>query len=997
VPEGSVGDRWRVFLSSTFKELADYRQEIRERCARELGDQIEMVALDDAEYPKLLGDGKTLSVEEVKSCDLVLLFMGRELGSRSSTGESYTEAEIRTAQQNGIQIITFLVDESGRGPRQERSASPSPGDREWWNQERQRLFRLAVYASGTIVGRPDVLLREASQLADEVIRVLRGWLEFNARPHCLRGTNQSDRVFIDREEPYRKLKRRVLQGQDSVVSGPSGTGKSTLTKALSSDYDVARSFALPAIELSVDLSVPHSEGNQSFRQRVDKELADRGKPAPGMGYLVVVTMSSVLGGGTREDGARNVADFIGSFSGDEPLPQHCTTLFEVAERSAGGWICQYLDLVAAQAHIVLPDLPLEAAIDLLVALKGLHYQCAECERLGPSVAAAAGCWPPLLAVCARTFDEQGHWDDQHGYLRNADRAFGELRPGQEPMYYTFLAQMKLLPDDARDLLQAAGVLLPQPFAFSPDLIQEVSGLSEQATKQALRTLVDRRYIERAGRPEHADDEMKPEYTLHTFFWVFLKQQHEAALSAGGPAGLRLNGSRSAAFSWLDQEMNDTVDDALTYLGWYQLEKPERQNLIANWIYQLAYLDDKRRAAEELVHIFLKAHYWWGYYVSFSFCELLIELGNKAVDWSSPADGDDLSVIAQALRTVHDKYPRHGQFDEPPDATVARKAWSATRQALLDIAMQLEIPLDNDVPAMRRWVKASVAGTDNRQAKTRAEIALFLSAFLAFCECCLYGELVLDDKRLRETERYCKSALAIANELEDDWNPPWILAQQLGDAELNAARARRQSPAAFRRTEAACVKKARAYAEKAFRLARRQAKDVEGVDFEILSLCERLLGDIDWHVGSQEAAVEHYVRAIHYAHCFEVWPEHQPDRYTWTFEREQRWRVSTPLLELADAGDDSALRRLSGQIAGFFGTDPSAAWQQVTAAAARENRPPGTTVNGLFAPYNLPPADELERRDESGQRLIDQFRGEATRMIRATELRHPDLTPLPGTR
>jgi Domain of unknown function (DUF4062) len=997
VPEGSVGGRWRVFLSSTFKELADYRQEIRERCARELGDQIEMVALDDAEYPKLLGDGKTLSVEEVKSCDLVLLFMGRELGSRSSTGESYTEAEIRTAQQNGIQIITFLIDESGRGPRQERSASPSPGDREWWNQERQRLFRLAVYASGTIVGRPDVLLREASQLADEVIRVLRGWLEFNARPHCLRGTNQSDRVFVDREEPYRKLKRRVLQGQNSVVSGPSGTGKSTLTKALSSDHDVARSFALPAIELSVDLSLPHSEGNQSFRQRVDKELADRGRPAPGMGYLVVVTISSVLGGGTREDGARNVADFIGSFSGDEPLPQHCTTIFEVAERSAGGWICQYLDLVAAQAHIVLPDLPLEAAIDLLVALKGLHYQCAECERLGPSVAAAAGCWPPLLAVCARTFDEQGHWDDQHEYLRNADRAFGELRPGQEPMYYTFLEQMKLLPDDARDLLQAAGVLLPQPFAFPVGLIQKVSGLSKRATKQALGTLVDRGYIERAGRREYAADETEPAYTIHTFFWVFLQRQPEAVLGVDGPSVGKAERFRPAAFSWLDQKMNDTVDDELTYQGWSELDKPERQNLIANWVYQLALLGDRRQGAEELARIFFKAHWWWGSYVPFSFCEQLIELGSKAVTWSLVAEDDDLSVIAQALRTVHDSYPRYGQFDAPPDAAATGRAWSATKKALLDIAGQLEIPVDNDVPAVRRWVKASSAHSDIRRAKARPEIAQYLYGYLADCERSLYNEPVPDDRRLGEVERYIKSELAVAEVLEDRWNVPWICTE-IGDVELDAAKARRRSTAAFRRTEAACVKKARYYAEKAFRLARRLAKDVDEIDFELLSVSERLLGDLDWHVGSQEAAVEHYVRAIHYAHCFEVWPVHQPDRYTWTFEREQRWRVSTPLLELADAGgDDTALRTLSGQIAVFFGTDPSAAWQQVTATAARENRRPGTTVNGLFAPYNLPPADELERRDESGQRLIDQFRGEATRMIRATELRHPDLTPLPGTR
>jgi hypothetical protein len=993
VPEDSTGGRWRVFLSSTFKELAGYRREVRERCAQELGDRIELVALDDSEYPKASPNGGMLSVEEVKSCDLVLLLIGRELGSRSSTGESHTEAEIRTAQQNGIQVIAFSLDQSGQGPGQEQPASPIPGDREWWNQERQRVFRVRVDASGKIAGRPGVRLPEPSQLAGEVIKVLRGWLEYDARPHCLRGTDEPEQVFIDRVEPYRQLKGRVRQGLISVVSGPSGTGKSTLTKALNGDHDIARIYARPAIRLSVDISVPSPDGYQSFRQEIDKELADRERLSPGKRQLLVVSMSSVLGRGTLEDAVPNIEKFIGSFSGDHPLPQHCTTVFEVPEKAAAGRICHYLglDLVAPQAHIAVPDLPREAALDLLIALNGLHYPCAECERLGPSVAAAAGCWPPLLAVCARTFDEQGSDEEKHEYLRHAERAFRELRPWQDPMYETFLGQLELLPEDARHLLQAAGVLLPQPFAFPPDLIRKACGLSKQATRQALQTLVDRRYIKQAEPAAGA----KPEYTLHPFFWVYLQRQREAVPGTDGPADPRAKRFRPAAFNWLDQKMNETVDDELTYQGWSELDKPERQNLIANWVYQLAHLGDRRRAAEELTRIFFKAHWWWGSYVPFSFSELLISLGSKAVDWSSAQEDDDLSVIAQALRIVHDNYPCYGQFDAPPDAAVTRKAWRAAKQALLDIAAQLEIPVDNDVPAVRRWVNASSAHASSRRARARAEIAQYLYGYLADCERCLYDELVLDDKRLREVERYIKSELAIAEQLEDDWNAPWICTE-IGDAELDAAKARRESPAAFRRTEAVCVKKARYYAEKALRLATRLAKDVEGIDFELLSVSERLLGDIDWHLGSQEAAVEHYVRAVHYAHCLEVWPEHQPDRYTWTFEREQWWRVSTPLLQLADAGgDDTALRRLTGQIAVFFDTDPTSAWRQVTEAAARENRPPGTAVNELFAPYSLPPADELERRDESGQRLIDQFRSEAATMIRSTERRHPDLIRLPA--
>ncbi len=393
---------------------------------------------------------------------------------------------------------------------------------------------------------------------------------------------------------------------------------------------------------------------------------------------------------------------------------------------------------------------------------------------------------------------------------------------------------------------------------------------------------------------------------------------------------------------------------------------------------------------------------------FGFCELLNELGSKAVNWSSSADedddDDDLSVVVQALRTFYDRYPRGGLFDDPPKAAKAREAWQQTTQALVDIATCLEIPVNDDVATVQSQMTAEAADTaalpdEERRDKTRRnnarwEIAKLLHIFLSDCEQCSFGGVPLDDQALQEVERHCGLALVIADHQGDDWNQPWVLSE-LGDAELAAARARRQSPDAFRRNEAACLQEARANAEEALELARQQGEeDDDELDFEILSICERLLGDIDWYTGDQEPAVQHYARAVHYAQCFEVWPGHQPDRYTWTFEREQRWRVSTPLLELADeSGDDAVPRALCAQIAGFFGTDPGFAWEHLT-KALREQQPhqAGAAVNALFAPYHLPPADDLEGRDEKSRNLVDDFRRDAANMIRATEQRHPEPGP-----
>ena len=893
---------------------------------------------------------------------------------------------------------------------QSPSANPGPGDREWWDRERERQFRSSVGGALSrivVVGQPRVSLRDPAQLAGEVVKVLREWLTHHARPHRLRGA----KAFVDREEPYRALKGRVLQGFTSVVSGPSGTGKSTLTEALSADQDVAREYALPAIEVAVDLTVPSPA--QTFRQDVEGKLAAREKSSPGARFLLVVTLSAVLDTGTRQENEANqeneadVAQFISrSFARNDQVDQRCTLIFEVPDRPAARLICRYLDPGEKDMHIAVPDLPEGAAIDLLLVMDGLHYECMDCDRLGPSVVAAAGCWPPLLTLCASSFAELGHRDDQHEYLRHAGQAFNGLLTARQQMYKTFRWQKSLLKDkheEAHDVLEAVGVLLPRPFAFSQDLIRAVSGLPEQATGRALKTLTDRQFLERAERPERAASDTEPEFTIHPFFWVFLRRQSEEVLADGGSARKRAEQFRKAASDWLNQKINETFDDEFTYQGWFELERPERQALMANWVYQLAHLDDRRRAAEELARIFLKACWWWGYYLPFGFCELLNELGSKAVDLSPSADGDDLGVVAQALRTFYDKYPRGGQFDSPPAAADARKAWRRTKQALIDIATQLEISVDEEAATVRRWAKAEAAHTGGhrdkaRRDKVRWEIAKLLHIFLAHCEQCFFGETLLDDQALRKVERHCESAVIIAKQQGDDWNQPWILCV-LGDAELDAAKARRGSPAAFRRTEAACLKKARVSAEKALRLARKQCEHDDGeLDFEILSICERLLGDVGWHIGDQEAAVQHYARAVHYAHCFEVWPEHQPDLYTRTFEREQRWRVSTPLLEMAEAGGDGAvLRTLSGQIAAFLGTDPGAAWEHL-AEAVREQQPrkAGTVVNALFAPYLLPPSDDdLERRDERARGMIDKFRSEAAEMIRSTEWRHPDLVRLPA--
>jgi Domain of unknown function (DUF4062) len=1006
---GSTGYRWRVFLSSTFREAEAYRRAVMEQCQQHLSERIDIVALDKSEYSRISIDPEVVSVKNVTPCDLVLLLMGHELGSRSRQGESFTEAEFRTARENGIPVIAFLLDEGAQSLGPGPAAEPGPGDTQHGDRERQRQFREDVGAYATIVGQPRVPLGTTDQLADEVVKKLNEWLELHARPHSLARTGHPDTIFVGRDEPYRLLKKRVLEGLTSVVSGPSGAGKSTLVEAVCGDLDVACEFPRPAVTEPVDLDL--AKAAVPFDRAATGLTEDA---PPGTRHLLIVPISSVLD--PRKDLEQAVADFIASFPAEDLLARRCTIIFELTDASAAEKICHYLGLNGARAHIRLQGLGPEASLALLWVNKGLHEDCPTCAKYGPRVAAAAGYWPPLLDICARSFAEYGSRNEQHEHMRHADEALKALRPGQDPMYGTFRRELESLAPDPRRLLDAAGVLLPEPFGFSPDLIAKVAGLGKPAARRALKTLVDRGYIEPAVARQGAEEDTEPEYFIHSFSWAFLQRSQGSAPSADGAAE-ETKRLRRIAFDWLEEQVNDTVDDELTYGGWSKLEKPERQALLANWIYQLAHADDRRKSAEALARVYLKALWWWGAYLPFDFCDLLIGLGYKAVDWSSPTvddeddEDDDLHEIVRSLDGLHDGYLRLGQlFDAPPRPTAAKTAWDKTGQALREIARRLQIPVDDEVKAVRHWVPVAVQADADAQEKDEAQkkadrlrdIAIFLHAFIADCEQCFYGEEDIDDRRLAEIERHLESAFAISRKRGDKWNQPWFRFL-LGDAELAAAQARSGSPAGYRRQEAVCVRKARTCAEKALAGARKLGEaDIGDLDFEVLACSERLLGDVDWHLGNRPDAIEHYARAVHYAHCFELWPDHQPDLYTWTFEREQRLCAVRPLGELADeSGGDEALRALTARSARFFGGDPVSASERALA----QIMPPASSepaegwaealASALFLPYRLPSHEDLPRKDNRARQTIEQFHVDARRMIRSVEESHPDLVRLPA--
>lgn len=1021
-----AANQWPVFLSSTFCELELYRKAIEDRSKQSRGliDRIRLERLDSEEYSRVSQDAADLSIRKVKECDLVILILARQLGSRSAGGQSFTQLEFDTARVCGIPVLAFVLAEDAKDLQVAAVEPGGSGSRQWWEDHQQREFRSSLGGRVTWVGPPDVVLTSPDQLAKEVEKHIQQWLAHHARPHqYIARDNGQSRFFINHQEPYRNLKENVLGGQTSVVFGPSGLGKTTLIDALECDPDIRREFVLPAerrtpyLQLGLDGQDPRSS-MEGFRREAEQALTNIS--SSGQRLLFVLQVPSL---GPRRDSTsssssgESIADLALQLVAAIPLHPDVVIVFEVVEAYVAAAIEQKLEL--QNQRIEVKPLTSGAAADLLLAAEGLHLDCSECEGRATAVAEAAGCWPPLIWMCARAFASERSRAAQHNYLRRVEEAFERLPLIEDQMYETFRLQLKTLDDESQKMLDAFAIFLPKPFATSEGVLAGLIGLSRTRATAVLKHLRDRGYVEAVDLPERAsvDSEPEPHYAIHPFFWTFLERRLAEAAKQGRPEWGRAQLLHRAALEVLDREVNETVDNDLLYKGWGELENPVRQSLIANWIYQLAFLDSRRIAAEAFTRLYLKAHWWWGYYIPFQFCDFLIHLGNKAKSWSQDYEGDDLlDFVVQRIQEVHRSYPKAGRFEHPLPPQTAKRAWRTVEVNLRHVAELLDVPVETDVGSARRWEPELPTEASGTARERLLDLAKLLHIFLAHCKRGLYTGTPLNDTLLQSIEDHYTCALSLARRQEDSWNQPWIL-YELGETEWTAAEQRRASKKDYKIPAAKCDRRARMSAILGRSVARRQGEDPDELDFEILALCERLLGETWWST-NQETAMDHLVRAVHYAHCFEVWPDHQPDDYTLHFERHQRAFVVRKLRsEIADNNQSPqrvglTLQSLIESTATFLGKDPAATWGAWQAAWLRWKDDDGAEEylsNVLFEPppgvddsahraktfpgYRLPPAHGVVGNNEWVRAVkrnqVEAFRREAIAEIREIEERDID--------
>lgn len=101
--------KYQVFVSSTYKDLTDERQEVMQALLEQ-----ECIPVGMELFPAADDDQWTLIKRLIDDCDYYIVIIGGRYGSISDSGISYTQMEYEYALSIGIPIIGFLHENPGQ-------------------------------------------------------------------------------------------------------------------------------------------------------------------------------------------------------------------------------------------------------------------------------------------------------------------------------------------------------------------------------------------------------------------------------------------------------------------------------------------------------------------------------------------------------------------------------------------------------------------------------------------------------------------------------------------------------------------------------------------------------------------------------------------------------------------------------------------------------------------------------------------------------------------
>ncbi len=634
----AAGDarRWRVFLSSTFRELASYRRTVDARArATGLDARVELVLLERTTARVL--DAPALCRSEVERSDLVIVLLGDELGSRlSDRALSYTELEVEAAIDAQVPVLGFvlapgaphhLVDPEAAG----WDRLPIDGLDLAPDARRQQDLRARVQAIvGTATG-PDRALDSEDHVADAVLEAVTEWLDTSARPRRVVLPGRASVPFVGYDQEYQDLRRRCLAGWPTVVTGPPGAGKSTLVRALPGDPDVVR--AHPAGAHQLVMAVDDSDDPQWWSGQV-RGMLDAAGALPGAPALVTVAVTWVVavGPGTAAADVEALVETVfDPLVPAEPSERRCTLVFEVAEPICAAAVCHALDMADDDSsRVTVRGWDPTTAVAYLRRRRGLHpAPCALCDELGTDLVRALDCNPVLLNACVHDLASWVVTRELHEHLRRVEQL-----PVARRAVAALWERVDNLGADAWLVLDHAAALLPKPFVFPEAAIVAGAGASigEDQARVLLDALADRGWLEVAGAgpgldggtdgpgdlgPNRDDGDDGEDGWADSVDDGWYAPDADADALDGSPSGAPQSDQRWFAihpliaevsrrrhatvaserrettatrhtehlWSWFDQQVDELLE-ASSYRTWQLLEAPTVQALLCQWFHLL---------------------------------------------------------------------------------------------------------------------------------------------------------------------------------------------------------------------------------------------------------------------------------------------------------------------------------------------------------------------------------------------------------------------------
>jgi len=197
--------KYQVFVSSTYKDLTDERQEVMQALL-----ELDCIPVGMELFPAADDDQWTLIKRLIDDCDYYILIIGGRYGSMNKEGLSYTQMEYEYALFKGIPIISFLHKSPDTIPLGKSEKDP---------EIIKKLFNFKDLAQKKMCRYWDTPAELGSQVSRSLVKLIKdkprdGWVKSSLLP-----SEDATREILTMRSEIEFLKLELARAKNAVPEG----------------------------------------------------------------------------------------------------------------------------------------------------------------------------------------------------------------------------------------------------------------------------------------------------------------------------------------------------------------------------------------------------------------------------------------------------------------------------------------------------------------------------------------------------------------------------------------------------------------------------------------------------------------------------------------------------------------------------------------------------------------------------------------------------------